>query len=296
MVHCSFIYGHEWLQSNQFVKHIKIVFVQVGVVCAAWWHLREFSHKKTTHASALHCVLQLKTWTKTVCTCFTKIIDEQPSLTQYERPIYQMKQKWMCYHPLITVLWFFFSSFRDLGIESRFPFLKLTPYTCPVFRIVIISIPTFVCFQSIWSSRLDFTTRPSISSIWGKNFCGQVSLGCQWWWTRALFGRFVNTSLVNPNPRKNPYTRGFVNPEIKYGSLIRTFGALFWRFAIGVNIRDQFRLGWLRSVARIFYPLLARKLLFEPAPPPPPRLVHLWDSLFQRIVNPKIYYITVIEE
>ena len=36
----------------------------------------------TIHASALH---KLKTWTYTVLTCFTKIIAEQPFLTQYEQ-------------------------------------------------------------------------------------------------------------------------------------------------------------------------------------------------------------------
>ena len=69
-----------------FVKHVKIVFVQVGV-CAALWHLRELSQHSNNQASALHRVLQLKIWTKTVLTCITKIIAEQPSLTQYERPM-----------------------------------------------------------------------------------------------------------------------------------------------------------------------------------------------------------------
>ena len=39
----------------------------------------------TIQSSALHCVLwlhNLKTWTKTVLTCFPKMIAEQPSLTQ----------------------------------------------------------------------------------------------------------------------------------------------------------------------------------------------------------------------
>ena len=27
------------------VKHVKIDFVQVGIVCAAWWHMRELSQQ-----------------------------------------------------------------------------------------------------------------------------------------------------------------------------------------------------------------------------------------------------------
>ena len=41
-----------------------------------------------------HCIVYYdKTWTKTVMTCFTKMIAEQPSLAQYERPMYGMKEK-----------------------------------------------------------------------------------------------------------------------------------------------------------------------------------------------------------
>ena len=77
-----------------FVKHVRIGFVQIGVVCAALWHLRERSQQSNINASALLCVLQyIKTWMKTVLTCSTKMIAEQPSLTQYERPMYHMKVK-----------------------------------------------------------------------------------------------------------------------------------------------------------------------------------------------------------
>ena len=40
-----------------FVKHVKIGFVQVGVVCAAWWHLRELSQQSNNNASTLLWVL-----------------------------------------------------------------------------------------------------------------------------------------------------------------------------------------------------------------------------------------------
>ena len=35
----------------------KLIFGQVGVVCAAWWHLRELSQQSNINASALICVL-----------------------------------------------------------------------------------------------------------------------------------------------------------------------------------------------------------------------------------------------
>ena len=44
-------------------------------------------------------------------------------LTLYERPVYHyMKEKRICYHPLITISWFFFSILRDLGLNLRFLF------------------------------------------------------------------------------------------------------------------------------------------------------------------------------
>ena len=51
-----------------------------------------FHNKATINAYAL-LVYYDKTWKKTVLTCITKIIAEQPSLTQSERPMYHMKEK-----------------------------------------------------------------------------------------------------------------------------------------------------------------------------------------------------------
>ena len=94
----------------KFVKHVKIVF------CPSWRCLR--------------CMMAFAGafTTKTVLTCFTTMIAEQPSLTQYERPIYNMKEKEICYHPLITISRFFFSILRDLGLNLGFLFFKLTLY------------------------------------------------------------------------------------------------------------------------------------------------------------------------
>ena len=58
LVHCSFIFGHWWLHSNQFVKHVEIVFVQKLALFALHDNICGSFHKKATiHASALHCVL-----------------------------------------------------------------------------------------------------------------------------------------------------------------------------------------------------------------------------------------------
>ena len=44
------------------------------------------------NASALLCVYD-KSWMKPILTSLTKMIAEQPSQTQYERPMYHMKEK-----------------------------------------------------------------------------------------------------------------------------------------------------------------------------------------------------------
>ena len=56
---------------------------------------------------------------------------------------------------------------------------------------------------------------------------------------------------------------------------------VYYPFGLPMGVRDQFRLGGLRSVARIFSPLLARKSsgfarILHICFCPPPRLVRLW--------------------
>ena len=102
-----------------FVKHVKIIFVQVGVVCAAWWHLRELSLQSN---NSCICTALCKTWTKTVLTCFTKIIAEQPSLTQlwttnvpYERIINMLSST----DNNFMIFLFYFESFRiEFSVSS----------------------------------------------------------------------------------------------------------------------------------------------------------------------------------
>ena len=86
----------------QHVKHVKNVFVQVGVVC-------QFSSCiRTALCTTLH---KLKTWTKTVLTCFTKIVAEQPIPRQMNM-LSSIDNNFM-------IFLFVFERFR---IESRFPF------------------------------------------------------------------------------------------------------------------------------------------------------------------------------
>ena len=108
----------------------KLFFVKVGVAiiaCAAWWHMGEISQQSNNYYySCIGIVYYDKTWTNTVLTCFTNLIAEQPSLTQYERPMYRMKE--ICYHPLIIIWWFSFFDFKYLWLNLGFLLKKLTLY------------------------------------------------------------------------------------------------------------------------------------------------------------------------
>ena len=88
------LFIHTWplmaAQQSIFVEHVKIVFVQVGMFALCDGISGSFHNKATIPASALHCVL----WQNLDEDSFVmlyKIIVEQPSLTQYEQPMYHMK-------------------------------------------------------------------------------------------------------------------------------------------------------------------------------------------------------------
>ena len=63
------LFGHGWLHSNQLCKTCQNCFIQVGVVCAAWWHLRELSQQSNNSCIRTLNVYYDKTWTITVLTC-----------------------------------------------------------------------------------------------------------------------------------------------------------------------------------------------------------------------------------
>ena len=101
-----------------FCKTCQIGFVHVGVVWAARVALRELSQQSNNR-----CVrTALCTMTKLVWRQFWHAL--QPSLTQYERSMYHMKEKLICYHPLITILWFVILILGDLALNLGFLFLN----------------------------------------------------------------------------------------------------------------------------------------------------------------------------
>ena len=109
-----------------FVKHVKIGFVQLGVVCAAWWHLiwGSFHKKATINASALLCVL----WQN---------LDEDGFDMHYKHycwaaipdPIwmtnvsYERKRNMLSSTDNNFMICLF--DFERFSIESRFPFFKV---------------------------------------------------------------------------------------------------------------------------------------------------------------------------
>ena len=66
IVHWSFILGQGWLLSNHFCKACQ------NCLCCE-------SSRKCHHAAQT-----TPTWTKTILTCFTKLIAVQPSMAEYE--------------------------------------------------------------------------------------------------------------------------------------------------------------------------------------------------------------------
>ena len=89
---CSLIFDHGWLHSNKFCKTCQ------NCVCPSWHCVRcmmAFAGAFTTKQRFmhLHCIVYNSKLGRRVLTCFTNMIAEQPSLTQYERPMYYMKEK-----------------------------------------------------------------------------------------------------------------------------------------------------------------------------------------------------------
>ena len=117
-----FVHIRPWMaaQAINFFKHCKILFfVQVGVVCAACWQLWDLSQQSN---NSYIRVLDEDSFDMLQFS----MIAEQPSLTQYERLMYHMRENTNMLSS-ITISWFFFSILRFM-IESRFPFLNTLYY------------------------------------------------------------------------------------------------------------------------------------------------------------------------
>ena len=131
------------------VKHVKIVFVQVGVVCAAWWHLRELSQQSNNSCipTAL-CTTNLDEDSfDMLCKnyCWAAIPDPiWTTNVSYERKI-------ICYHPLITILCDFYFDFERIRIESRFTLKKkIISHCIPIIaqRLTATCINSWIRFLS----------------------------------------------------------------------------------------------------------------------------------------------------
>ena len=73
-VHCSFIYGHGWLHINQFVKHVKIVFVHFSWRCLRC--MMAFAGAFTTKEQFMHphCIVNLSLGRRQFWPCFTWLL------------------------------------------------------------------------------------------------------------------------------------------------------------------------------------------------------------------------------
>ena len=124
--------------ANNFVKRVKKK-IQVGVVCGAWWHLQELSQQSNNSCIHMH---KLKTWTKTVLTCFTKnycwaaIPDPTTNVTLW-------KNNKMLSSTNNNFMIFLFD-LRDLVLNLCFLFFLLTLYN------LLQKIQTFLCLQWNW--------------------------------------------------------------------------------------------------------------------------------------------------
>ena len=92
---CAAIHGRIWM--NNVPNKSRIIMLSCTEISfvISFFDFEKFGVKcqMSVNITQLIKLHKLKTWTKTVLTCFTKIIAEQPSLTQYERPMYNMKEK-----------------------------------------------------------------------------------------------------------------------------------------------------------------------------------------------------------
>ena len=120
-----------------FVKHVKIGFWQSWCcLCCMMVFAGAFTTKQQVLVMHPHCFVYYdKTWMKTVLTCFTKMIAEQSFLTQYERPMYHMREKINMLSSTDNNFIIYLFDFERFSIESRFPFFFFFLLTLYIQRI-----------------------------------------------------------------------------------------------------------------------------------------------------------------
>ena len=101
--------------SNWFLSKLALFVLHDGI-CGS------FHNKAAINAFRTALCIMTKTWMKTVLTCFTEMIAEQPSLTQYERPMYHYERKINMLSRTDNNVMICILDFEKFSIESRFPF------------------------------------------------------------------------------------------------------------------------------------------------------------------------------
>ena len=135
----------------KFVKHVKIGFVQVGVVCAAWWYLRELSQQ--SNLMHPHCFVYYdKTWMETVLTCFTKThcwTAIPGSIWTTSVPVWK-RNKYAIIHNCAKHFMICLFEFERFSIESRFPSFFLYSYCTVSFSYFAVWCQGLNGFSTAW--------------------------------------------------------------------------------------------------------------------------------------------------
>ena len=105
-----------------FVKNVKIVFVHVlscSTECSKdAWIVALLGKLPQMPSWCHHAAQTTPTWTKTILTCFTKLIAVQPSMAEYKWTMYQMKEE-LRYHALKSVLLYLFFRYWEISSQTR---------------------------------------------------------------------------------------------------------------------------------------------------------------------------------
>ena len=104
-----------------FVKYVKIGFVQVGVVCAAWWHLRELSQQSNNKCirTAL-CTMTKLGWRQFWHALQKWLLSSHPWPNKNDQYIIWKKNIMLSSTDNNFMICIF--DFERFSIESRFPF------------------------------------------------------------------------------------------------------------------------------------------------------------------------------
>ena len=136
MVHRSFIFGSvDGYTVIIFVTHVKLALSKEVLFVLRNSIAGDFHNKAT-----IEVIRNDKTWMETVLTCFTNMIAEQLSLTQFERSMWHMKGKIIVLSFSVISFVILIFVFQRFDIKSGFPFYWLTLYIKKIGRRSITSV------------------------------------------------------------------------------------------------------------------------------------------------------------